>query len=241
MPFIIILIFTMAITGCGSEDSSTGGGSITYDGLWVGETEEDTITTAIPTYLLFDEETVYILREDEAQIGDYTMDANGLITMDTDIYSYAAPDIINQFFIGLDSTQNLSLSALIVTDEDMVINYNNATRAGRTTLLLDSGQTTSITTLTVAGGWTTTDATMQISSDGGFSGWNSATSCQWEGRLSKLNNSLLRLNIERENCNEFNVTNAEGVAFVDGESVLHFVALDNNDFLWMQFTEETTP
>eukprot|EP00487_Bulimina_marginata_P008451 TRINITY_DN3100_c0_g1_i1.p1 TRINITY_DN3100_c0_g1~~TRINITY_DN3100_c0_g1_i1.p1 ORF type:complete len:132 (-),score=17.39 TRINITY_DN3100_c0_g1_i1:274-669(-) len=125
----------------------------------------------------------------------------------------------------------------------MVINYNTATRAGRSTLALDTGQTASITTSTVAGAWKTTNSTMQISSAGIFSGWDANTSCQWEGRLSSLNSTLLRLNIERENCTEFNINgtqNAEGIAFIDGDSILHFLALDNNDFLWMQFTEEGT-
>lgn len=246
LRFIVIAI-ALGLSACGSEDSAapaTGASAITFNGLWTGITEENiTAIIEVPTFLLFDQDTVYILREDEAQIGTYEVAENGLIDLDTDVYSYANPDTDNNFFIGVDSTQNLTLSALIVTEEDMVINYNTATRAGRSTLALDTGQTASITTSTVAGAWKTTNSTMQISSAGIFSGWDANTSCQWEGRLSSLNSTLLRLNIERENCTEFNINgtqNAEGIAFIDGDSILHFLALDNNDFLWMQFTEEGT-
>ena len=241
----LLLSCALLLSACGSEDdSSAGAGSsaLNYSGLWTGITEENvTAITEIPTYLLFDAETLYLLREDEAQIGTYELDDNGLLSIDVDIYSYATPDTDNNFYIGVDSALNLTLSALIVTDEDMVINYNNATRAGRSTLTLDSGQTKSITQADVAGGWKTTDSTMQISSVGRFSGWNADTSCQWEGRLTPLSSTLLRLNIKRENCTEFNINgnqSAEGLAFIDGESILHFIALDGNDFLWMQFSEE---
>jgi len=58
-----------------------------------------------------------------------------------------------------------------------------------------------------------------------------------------LSSTLLRLQIQRENCLEFNVNGvnlAEGLAFIDGNGEMHFLATNATDILWMQFTATTS-
>jgi hypothetical protein len=233
------------LTACGSESDSetTGVSNPEFSGLWVGVTEENlgaaASPTEIPTFVLFHNDLVFLLREDEAQVGTYLIEDNDLSTFEMDVYPYASPDTDNKFYVGTDDSNNLTLSALKATPTQFVINYNNTTRAGRIDVDLDNNQVSGIGINNVQGEWTTTDASMIVSSDGGFSGWNSATSCQWEGNLSALTDTLLALQIQRENCTEFNITGtnfAEGMALIDGTGALHFLATNASDILWMQFT-----
>ena len=248
---IHLIGLSFLLTACGGGSSSSSETNepevIVLSGLWIGITEENTTTSTTPTefdtYLLFDEDLFYVLREDEALLGTYAIEDNELSTFDMDVYPYANPDTDNEFYVGTDDTNNLTLSALQATSSKYVINYNNATRAGRIDVDLDTAQVSGITVATVVGEWDTTDATMVVNADGGYSGWNSDTSCQWEGNVTELNNTLLRLQIQRENCLEFNVNGAniaEGLAFVDGNGELHFLATNASDLLWMQFTASTT-
>ena len=249
--FICVLGMNMALIACGgsSDGSSDSGTTATriLTGLWIGVTEENTGTSTTPTewvtYVLFDQDVVYVLREDEALLGTYTIEDNDLSTFTMDVYPYANPDTDNEFYVGTDDTNDLVLSALQATSSKYVINYNNATRAGRIDVNLDTAQVTDLSINTVIGTWETDDSSMEISADGGFSGWNSATSCQWEGNLSALSSTLLRLQIQRENCLEFNVNGvnlAEGLAFIDGNGEMHFLATNATDILWMQFTATTS-
>lgn len=243
ISFIVCIAF---LSACGGDDSSSSEAApeaVILSGLWIGITEENTTASSTPTefdtYLLFDQDLVYVLREDEALLGTYEIENNELSTFTMDVYPYANPDVDNEFYVGTDDTNDLVLSALQATTSKYVINYNNASRAGRIDVDLDTAQVSSITVSSVVGEWDTTDSTMVINTDGGFSGWNSATSCQWEGNVSVLNSTLLRLQIQRENCLEFNVNGvnlAEGLAFVDGNGELHFLATNASDLLWMQFS-----
>ena len=241
-------ILSLIACGGGSDDSTSTSTPVTpvLTGLWIGTTEENTGSSSTPTeldtYVLFDDDLVYVLREDEALLGTYAVEDNDLSTFTMDVYPYANPDTDNEFYVGTDDTNDLVLSALQATSSKYVINYNNASRAGRIDVDLDANQVAGISIATVIGTWETTDSSMEISADGGFSGWNSSTSCQWEGNVMSLESTLLRLQIQRENCLEFNVNGAnfaEGVAFIDGNGEMHFLATNASDLLWMQFTAGT--
>lgn len=247
--WLTVILILGLVSGCGGDsDSGTSSSSSSeLSGLWIGTTSENVggaaIPTEIPTFVLFHTDLVFVLREDEAQLGTYTIENNDLSTFQMDTYPYATPDTDNQFYVGTDDSNDLVLSALRATSSNFVINYNTATRAGRVDVDLDSSQVSGIGISDVLGEWTTTDATMIISSDGGFSGWNSATSCQWEGNVSSLSDTLLALQIQRENCTEFNINGvnfADGFAFIDGTGALHFLATNASDILWMQFAASTS-
>ena len=157
--FICVLGMTMALVACGgsSDGSSDSGTTATpiLTGLWIGVTEENTGTSTTPTewvtYVLFDQDVVYVLREDEALLGTYTIEDNDLSTFTMDVYPYANPDTDNEFYVGTDDTNDLLLSALQATSSKYVINYNNATRAGRIDVNLDTAQVTDLSINTVIG------------------------------------------------------------------------------------------
>ena len=95
----------------------------------------------------------------------------------------------------------------------------------------------------VRGTWKTTDSIMYINDAGGLQGSDSATGCQWKGKLRTLSGDFLTLSIERKLCDSFNQPvdlPTEGFAFIDGEGDLHFIAEQPNEFLWMKFEPDTT-
>jgi hypothetical protein len=235
-----LLLLSLVISGCGSDSDTT---SIeepivpeTLSGFWRGVTTENlgALTTEIPSFVLFYKDDVYILREDEIQLGAYTIEESGHSGLLLDVHSYTSPDVVNFFFVGTFNDIALPLDATFIETLDLVINYNTDTRAGRMELTLDVDQQLELTLERVAGDWKTTDSVMKINTNGGFSGWNATTSCQWEGTLSLLTSNLFTLDIERENCLEYN-SQSSGLALIDGEGVLHFIATQSPSALWMRF------
>lgn len=230
----------LILVGCGAlDDSSGGGGPGHLSGLWLGDTSESGgATEAVPTVLLLHEGFAYLLRDDEAQLGNIMPGTNDQSSIDMDVFSYANPDTDNMFFVGVDNNANLMLDMLQANAEKVVITYNDGVRSGRAELLLDSAQVRNVSLNIVEGAWKTGDAQMDISTNGGFNGWNSATGCQWRGTIDALNNTLYKLEIIREECTEFNPSEnipAPGLALIDGEGDLHFIIHDQRDMLWMQF------
>ncbi len=232
----LTLALCLMLMGCSSSSSDDEEAVVTLSGLWVGETIENigAVSTTLESYILFFNELVYILRSDEAQVGSYEIEDASHSNLTLDVHPYAGSDDINQFYVGSFNNLNLTLDALFASSNDLVVNYNSITRAGRMTLELDVDQQLDLGLDRVTGEWDTTDATMNVASDGGFSGWNAATSCQWEGTLIPLTSNILTLEIERENCTLFN-TLTQGLALIDGEGILHFIANAPPDVLWMRF------
>lgn len=235
-----VLAAAFLLGACGALDDSDGGGSGGISGLWIGDTDENVggTTTALPTILLLDAGTAYILREDEAQVGLVMPGTNDLSEVDVDIYPYATPDTTNMFFVGVDNSANLKLDLLQANAEKMVLTYNDISRSGRADLLLDAGQVRNVSLNIISGAWKTSSANMDISAGGGFNGWDSATGCQWRGTIDVLSNTLYGINIIREECTEFNPSEnlpATGIALIDGTGILHFIVQEQRDFLWMQF------
>ncbi|MEH6347662.1 MAG: hypothetical protein V7785_21380 [Bermanella sp.] len=232
----LILGVCWGLLGCSSDSGSEEVIIPKLSGLWVGETTENigAISVTLDSYILFFNDQVYVFRTDEAQVGSYVIEDTSHSNLLVDVHPYSSPDAINQFYIGRYNNLNLTLDALFASNLDLVVNYNSITRAGRMTLELDVEQQLELTIARIIGEWDTTDATMSIAADGGFSGWNELTSCQWEGELTPLTSNMLTLTIERENCAQFN-TLTQGLAFVDGEGILHFIATASPDILWMQF------
>jgi hypothetical protein len=222
--------------GCSESGSDDEEEVVTLSGLWVGETIENigAVSTTLESYILFFNDLVYILRSDEAQVGSYEIEDASHSNLSLDVHPYAGPDDVNQFYVGRFNNLNLTLDALFASSTNLVVNYNSITRAGRMTLELDVDQQLDLGLDRVTGDWETTDATMSVASDGGFSGWNALTSCQWEGDLTPLTSNILTLEIERENCTQFN-TLTQGVALIDGEGIMHFIATAPPDVLWMRF------
>lgn len=234
------------ISACGALDDSSGGSDTTgglLKGLWVGETEEQGVGEALTTFVLFVEEKVFILREDEAQIGSYEVKENGSAALDTIIYSYATPDTDNQFYVGSRTSNRFTMDALFASSESLFINFDGAGRSGSITTALDSARVSNLDLSRTRGIWSTTDSILYINDEGGFQGKNSATGCQWKGHLSSLSAGFLQLNIERKLCPEFNQSAgnpSSGFALIDGEGILHFIAEEGNEFMWMQFESDGT-
>jgi hypothetical protein len=233
-------MLSLLLSACGSDDSSGGSGQKT--GLWIGTTTETigSTDTDFTTHLLFNGPTVFILREDEGLIGTYTVEKNGHITMDTEVFSYATPDTDNNFYVGTRNSNRITLDSLETTEQTIFANFNNDTRSGSIDLTLDSGQVSDLNLDRVKGTWGTTDSVLYINDQGGIIG--SATGCQWQGDLFSPSNGFLKLSIEREECSEFNQSinsPVEGVAFIDGEGSLHFLIQDNTKFLWQRFNSTT--
>jgi len=238
---LCILHLCWFVTAC-SSDSDDPVVPPTLSGFWSGSTTENlgTVQNNIVSYALFYEDDVYILREDEAQLGSYTIEENGHNDLLLDVHPYNNPDAVNFFFVGTYNNIKLQLDALLATDLDLVINYSTSTRAGSMDLVRDVDQQLELSFERTEGNWETTNATMSIEASGGFNGWNSSTSCQWEGTMSRLTNNLFSLNIGRENCLEFNVpfddtAPPNGLALIDGDGILHFIATESPRVLWMRF------
>ena len=236
---VLLCGFMSACSDSGSDDPVV---PPVLSGFWAGSTTENlgTVQSTIVSFVLFYQEDVYILREDEAQLGGYAIEDNGHSALLLDVHPYNNPDAINFFFVGTYNNIKLPLDATFIEDLDLVINYNTLTRAGRMELVLDVDQQLDLPLTRAAGDWKTTDGVMKVNTDGGFSGWNAATSCQWEGTLSPLTSNLLSMRIERENCLELNVpfddtAPPNGLALIDGDGILHFIATQSPRVLWMRF------
>ena len=240
---VVLHSLLFLVTACGaldegSDSNDNGPSANALSGLWIGTTEEQGVTEALDTLVVFIDEQVFILREDEAHLGNYLTSDNGRATMEADIYTYATPDTDNQFYVGNRSNSQFDMDALFATSESLFINYEGNSRSGSMTLELDVARDDNLTLARVAGQWDTTDSVMYINDEGGLQGSNSATGCQWKGHLKTFKNDLLTLSIERKLCPDFNQTignPVDGYALIDGEGILHFMAQQPNQFLWMQF------
>ena len=244
MPYLLMALVSILLSGCGSEDDAASSTPVAAQvaGLWVGTTTEtvSATETELDTHILFSGPTVFILREDEGHIGTYEVESNGHVTMDTEVFAYATPDTDNNFYIGTRNSSRITLDSLFATELTMFANYDGGTRSGSIELDLDTGQISDLTLDRVRGSWSTTDSVLYINDEGGLIG--SAAGCQWEGDLFSLSEGFLRLSLERKLCAEFNQTSGspiEGIAFIDGEGSLHFLAQDNNVFLWQRFDAST--
>lgn len=243
--FWIMALFVLS--GCGALDDSDDDGddtivstSETLEGLWIGKTSEyaadATTATEFDTVVMFNEQTVYILRADEAQIGTYEIIGNGASDWSIELYPYANPDTTNNFFVGVRNNERFLVDALFSTETRLVLNYDNIARNGTVVLDQDLAQESSIDLARVQGEWTTTDSVMYVNQEGGFQG--SIQGCQWEGNFARKTNLLLALTMVRRNCDEFNPSSnrpAEGLATIDGEGNLHLMVQQDNSFLWMKF------
>jgi hypothetical protein len=96
LKYSLIVVFAY-ITGCGALDDSSSSDPEELNGLWLGETEEQGVTEVLTTSVLFYEDQVFILREDEAHIGSYEVLENDSALLDTTIFTYATPDTDNNF------------------------------------------------------------------------------------------------------------------------------------------------
>lgn len=247
VKFLFLIAF-LTCSGCGALDEDSNSSSegavsttATLKGLWVGETEEQGGSAAIETQVLFYQDRIFILRDDEAQIGTYTVQSSGSAHMDTEIYTYSAPDTSNEFYVGTRTSNRIALDALFATDRDLFMNFDGASRSGSITLALDAGRITNMDLTRVRGQWDTQDSVLYINDEGGLIG--SALGCQWKGQLNPMNGDFLALKIERKLCDAFNQPTdspVDGFAFIDGESNLHFIAEQPNEVLWMQFQATTT-
>lgn len=249
LKLILLMNIFGLIIGCGalddsgSSDDSESTSAMKLIGLWIGSSEEQGSTAEIDTQVLFLDETVFVLRDDEAHIGTYMVSSNGSATFETDLYTYNAPDTDNQFYTGSRNNTQFDMDALFATSSDLFINYESTARSGSITLALDNAREDNLTLNRISGQWDTADAIMYINDEGGLQGSNSATGCQWKGNLSTIKNDLLALRIERKLCPDFNQTvgsPVDGFALIDGEGVLHFIAQQPNQFLWMRFDSATT-
>lgn len=242
VKYFLIAVFA-CITGCGALDGSSSSGPTELKGLWLGETEEQDVTEALTTTVIFFKEQVFVLREDEAHIGTYEALDNNSALLDTTIFTYAAPDTDNNFYVGTRSSNRIEVDALFATEQSLFINFDGNGRSGSAILELDTGRINSMTLKRVRGTWKTTDSILYINDAGGLQGSNSATGCQWKGKLTTLSDSFLKLSIERKLCASFNQSvdsPTDGFALIDGEGNLHFVAEQPNEFMWMRFEPDTT-
>ena len=242
LKYFLIAVIACS-TGCGALDDSSSSGPAQLKGLWLGETQEQDVTEALTTTVVFFEEQVFILREDEAHIGTYEALENYSALLDTIIYSYADPDTTNNFYVGARSSNRIEVDALFASEQSLFINFDGNGRSGSATLELDTGRISSMSLKQVRGTWTTTDSVMYINDAGGLQGSDSATGCQWKGKLQAFNGDFLKLFIERKLCDSFNQPvdiPTEGFALIDGEGNLHFMAEQPNEFLWMKFEPDTT-
>ncbi len=253
--YILVATFWLnMLSACGAlDESSSSAPDGQLSGLWLGTTTQvsGTASEELTTAVIFDQFNVYVLREDQIMFGQYQLQENKSTSWDFDmtIYPYAESNIDtdNQFYVGTESGDLLELSGIRTINDELRLNYvleNN--QGGSIFATLDAGQATDISQRQLTGPWQTTDALMDITASSvhlaEFSGYNTATSCQWEGTLNRYTSLLLKLSIKRENCSAFNqgIREAEGLALIDGNGTLHFVAQDNLDVLWMQFSASTT-
>ncbi len=240
LKYSLIVVFAY-ITGCGALDDSSSSDPEELNGLWLGETEEQGVTEVLTTSVLFYKDQVFILREDEAHIGSYEILENDSALLDTTIFTYAAPDTDNNFYVGARTSNRIEVDALFASDQSLFLNFDGSTRSGSATLELDAGRASNMTLKRVRGTWTTTDSILYINDEGGLQGSNSATGCQWKGKLTSFNDNFLTLSIERKLCAEFNQpvdSPTDGFALIDGEGNLHLIAQQPNEFLWTKFSPD---
>lgn len=250
MQYLLWIVALFFLSGCGALDDSDDDDdtlvstSETLKGLWIGKTSEyaadSTTATEFDTVVMFNEQTVYILRVDEAQIGSYEIIGNGASDWSIELYPYANPDENNNFFVGVRNSDRFLVDALFATETRLVLNYDNSARNGTVVLDQDLAQESNMNLERVQGEWTTTDSVMYVNQEGGFQG--SIQGCQWEGSFARKTNLLLELTMVRRNCAEFNPTinrPADGLAAIDGEGNLHLMVEQDGSFLWMKFAPST--
>ncbi|EAT12204.1 hypothetical protein HF888_05310 [Bermanella marisrubri] len=247
MQYLVVLMTFLFLVACGALDDSDDGsstGTTDLDGLWIGTTSEyvgsTTTATEFDTIVLFNNQNVYLLRTDEAQIGSYEITSNGASDWDLELFPYANPDVDNNFFVGTRNADRFQVDGLFASDTRLVLNYDNTNRRGTAILDLDTAQANDLNVKRVQGEWSTTDSIMYINQEGGFIG--NIQGCQWEGSLSENTGSTLNVSIVRRNCSEFNPVvsrPSQGFAVLDGTGSLHFMAEQDNSFLWMKFTPST--
>jgi len=248
---LIALSLSILLSGCAAED---GGSSAPTDengvpvlaGLWIGTIDETAAssgtataaTTELDTHIFFMETKVYVLREDQGLSGTYVQDGLGGISMELATFEYADPDTDNQFFVGTDNRDSLTVSALLASDINLVGSYANTQRDGEINVELDEARDRELTFKDLEGTWTTTDSETYINGEGRFHGFDTSNSCRWDGQLIPLTDQILELSILRENCDEFN-DSAMGIAITDGEGNLHFISERDRNLLWMRFAPPT--
>jgi hypothetical protein len=238
-----LLLLVLTLAGCGSEDGTSDVEKAT--GLWLGTTSEtvSAVDSELPTYLLFYQDDVYILREDEAQVGSYEIEENGHVAMDTQVFIYTEPDTDNNFYVGNRGQEQIIIDSLFATNTTLFANYESDTRVGSIQLELDAAQEDNLNFSKLAGTWGTADSVLYINDEGGFIG--NGADCQWDGNLLGVSGSFSSINIWRQGqgCGNFTppeTSPAEGIAFIDGEGSLHFISLYDNIFLWQRFTSQST-
>lgn len=229
----------LLLTACGSDDESAPSAT-EFTGLWTGIITETigATDTEFESYILFNGPDVYILREDEALIGDYEDEGNGHLYIDTEIYGFATPDTDNHVYVGVRTSNRIEIESLFATSINLYGTYEATTRTGSINFSLDTGLIDDMSINRVKGTWETTDSVLYVNDQGGFIG--NGNDCRWEGDLSPLSNTFLKVLIERQGagCDTFfqpEDSRVEGVAFIDGAGTMHFLVHDNNDLLWQRF------
>jgi len=244
MPLMLIMIYSFLLFGCGSDDTNSNQPK-EFSGLWAGTIIETVgaTDTDFDAFLLFDGPKIYVLREDEALIGDYLDEGNGHLVIETEVFTYATPDIDNNIYVGVRSSNRIEVESLFSTPTALYGTYEATARSGSMSLEIDTGLEDNLDINRVSGTWETTDTVLYINDHGGFIG--NGNDCRWEGDLTKLSTTFLTLYIERQGagCDTFFQPDGsleKGLAFIDGEGSLHFLVHDNNDFLWQRFNAGTT-
>lgn len=244
MRILYFVLFTFLLSGCLLPDSQKkGAGTSTsisqLSGLYAGTTDfyptSGAATEGIITLVLFVEDTVYLLRTDEAYVGTYAQDGLGGITLTMTPYTYSNADTDNNVYNGSAAANATAqeFTAVLTSNNGLVASYTSNTGSGYVDLTLDTDRASSVTLAGIEGSWKSTDQVQDINASGRFLNYNTADSCQTDGQLL-TNGALFDLDLTRINCVDM-AGDAEGLAFLLGTGELNYVARSSNNLLWMQF------
>lgn len=242
MRIFYLLLCSGLLTGCllpDTQKKSTDSTISQLSGLYSGTTDfypnTGVATEGIVTLLLFVEDTVYLLRTDEAYVGTYTQDGLGGIQLTMTPYTYGNADTTNNVYSGSAPANAVAqeFTAVLTSGQGLVASYTSTLGSGYLDLTLDTDRAGSVTLAAIEGSWKTTDQVQDINASGRFLNYNTADSCQTDGQLTS-NGALYDLSLTRINCVDM-AGDAEGLGFLLGTGELNYVARSSNNLLWMQF------
>lgn len=247
----LFLLLTFAlITGCIAEDdkdknpTNSAGDTVNdtalaLNGFWKGGFEQtDTLKV-----LIYNGD-VYALDSDKGFFGTVESPSSEEVDFQITSYSFSYEDTANLEFVADGLGTVYTINGLLASTTLVVGDFEtNTTLFGALTLTNDGSYSNNSSLSSLVGKWTTTDLELNITSRGRFHGVNNGANknCSFEGQIEliDIDNSLLKISMNRRNCDDFN-GDSEGFAAINTDGKLEIYSKMGSSLLFMAFAAPTT-